>query len=124
MRAHRNEQDCRRSEPRNAMNCMALAFSADGRRTVVTISDMSLSGVRIDGATLDDDDAFRLVIPHRGDIDAKVRWASSGGAGARFDQGLGLDGIVPAREEHALKRSRAFNFGSGRAFGSRGIAQR
>ena len=124
MRAHRYEHDCRRSEPRNAMNCMALAFSADGRRTVVTVSDMSLSGVRIDGAAFDDNDAFRLVIPHRGDIDARVRWASSGGAGARFDQGLGLDRIVPAREKQAIKLSRAFNFGSGRAFGSRGTTPR
>lgn len=116
------EDYCRRSEPRSALHYAGLAFRADGRRSEVTVSDMSLGGLQIEGASFDHDDEFRLVIPNRGDIDARVRWASEGIAGARFDESLSLDGLVPASERYAMRRLRSYYFGSGRVFGRRGTA--
>jgi hypothetical protein len=103
------------------MDCVALAFRADGRRSVVRVSDMSMGGLRIGGAEFADDDAFRLVVPHRGDINARVRWASGGVAGARFEEHLVLKDVVPARDNYAVRRLRAYNYSSGRAFGRRGL---
>ena len=116
------QEHCRRSEPRSPLHYAGLAFRADGRRSAVTVSDMSLGGLQIEGASFEDDDEFRLVIPHRGDINARVRWASPGIAGARFDDSLALDGVVPASERYAIRRLRSYNFGSGRVFGRRGTA--
>ena len=82
---------------------------------------MSLSGLRIEGASFADDDEFRLVIPQRGDMNARVRWASPSSAGARFDENLVLKNIVPARDNYAVRRLRAYNFSSGRSFGRRGL---
>jgi len=82
---------------------------------------MSLGGLKIKGASFADDDEFKLVIPHSGDINARVRWAAAGVAGARFEEGLILDDVVPARENYAIRRLRAFNFSSGRGFGRRGM---
>ena len=121
MSSHKQEQNCRRSEPRNAIDCTALAFRSDGRRSVVTVSDLSLGGVRIEGASFDDEDEFRLVIPQRGDINARVHWASPGTAGAQFDEDLVLPGIVPARDNYTVRRLRSYNFSSGRVFGRRGL---
>ena len=118
------QHGCRRTEPRSAMHCEALAFRPDGRRLEVTIADMSLSGVRMEGVPFEDHDEFRLVIPHRGDVDARVRWSSAGTAGARFDEDVALQNAVPPREQYAIKRLRAFNFGSGRTFGKRSVSAR
>jgi hypothetical protein len=82
---------------------------------------MSLSGLKIKGASFADDDEFKLVIPHSGDINARVRWAAAGVAGARFDEDVILDDVVPPRENYAIRRLRAFNFSSGRGFGRRGM---
>jgi hypothetical protein len=83
------------------------------------VSDMSFSGLQVEGGPFAEEDEFRIVIPHRGEIDARVRWASSGTAGARFDKDVSLDDVVPAREKYAIRRVEAFNFGSGRVFGRR-----
>jgi hypothetical protein len=104
------------------MHCPALAFRPDGRRSVVTVSDMSLSGLQIEGASFADDDEFKLVIPHRGDMNARVRWTSPGRAGGQFDENLVLNDVVPGPESYAIKRLRAYNFGSGRVFGKRGLS--
>jgi hypothetical protein len=80
---------------------------------------MSFSGVQMEGAPFADDEAFRLVIPHRGDINARVRWSSESAAGAQFDGNLQLNDVMPARESYAYRRLRAFNFGTGREFGRR-----
>lgn len=119
MRTTNQQQRCRRSEPRRALGYTALAFQAGGHRSVVTVSDISLGGVRIDGASLAYDDEIRLVMPHRGDVNARVRWASASSAGAQLDDELVLDGRVPAREINAIRRLRAFNFHTGRVFGRR-----
>ena len=119
MRTDKHEQGCRRTDPRSAIHCSALAFRSGGRRSLVTVSDMSLNGIQIEGASFADDDEFRLVIPHRGGINARVRWTKSSTAGARIDEDLVLDDVVPAREVYAIQRLRAFNFGSGRVFGKR-----
>jgi hypothetical protein len=119
MRSNNQEEGCRRNDPRSAMQCVALAFRRDGRRSVVTISDMSFSGVQMEGSSFSDDEEFRLVIPHRGDVNARVRWSSPTAAGAQFDGNLHLDAIVPAHESYAFRRLRAFNFASGRQFGRR-----
>jgi hypothetical protein len=104
------------------MRCAALAFQNGGRRSVVTICDMSLAGIKIEGASFADGEEFRLVIPRRGDINARVRWAARGTAGARFDERLALDDLVPARERYALQKLRSYNFGSSRVFGRGGMA--
>ena len=122
MRTETQETSCRRAEPRSALHCMALAFRRDGTRSVVQIADMSLSGLRISGASFAADDEFRLVIPHRGDVDARVRWASDDTAGGRFDEDVVLNDVVPASEAYAIGRVRAFNFGSGRVFGTRRVS--
>ena len=116
------QEGCRRTEPRSAMHCDALAFCPDGRRLEVTISDMSLSGVRMEGGAFEDRDEFRLVIPHRGDVDARVRWSSADTAGAHFDEDVALQDAVPPRDRYAIKRLRAYNFSSGRTFGRRGVS--
>lgn len=124
MRSDKRQQGCRRTEPRSALRCDALAFRRDGRRSEVTVADMSLSGLKIVGATFEDQDEFRLVIPHRGDINARVRWASANMAGARFDADVVLGDVVPPRDSYAHRRLRTFNFGSGRRFGKRGTTPR
>jgi hypothetical protein len=83
---------------------------------------MSLSGLKIEGASFADDDEFKLVVPRSGDINARVRWTSDSVARARFDADLILDDVVPARENYAIRRLRAFNFSSGRDFGRRGLS--
>ena len=121
MRSDYQEQDCRRTEPRRAVECTALAFRSDSRRSVVAVADLSLSGVQIAGGSFADGDEFRLVIPGRGDINARVEWASASMAGARFDEDLVLDHVVPARDSYAVRRLRSYNFSSGRTFGRRGV---
>ena len=121
MHCDMQELDCRRTEPRSALRHAALAFRSDGRRSVVTVSDMSLGGLQIEGASFANDDEFRLVIPRRGDMNARIRWTSASSAGAQFDEDLLLNDVVPARESYALRRLRSFNFSSGRVFGRRGL---
>jgi hypothetical protein len=89
---------------------------------VVTVSDMSFSGVQIEGASFADDEEVMLVIPERGDIGAKVRWSASNAAGARFDDKAVMTSVVPARDQYAFQRLRAFNFASGRVFGRRSVS--
>ena len=122
MRSHKQEQNNRRSEPRSASHCAALAFRSDGRRSEVTVRNMSLSGLQIEGDAFADNDEFRLVIPQRGDINARVLWASSGKAGARFDEDLVLNDVVHPRDSYTVRRLRAYTFTSGRVFGKRGSA--
>ena len=122
MRSEKQKQGCRRAEPRSAKNLVAVAFRPGGRRSVVTVSDMSFSGLMVEGASFARDDEFKLVIPHSGDINARVQWASDSVAGARFDADVILDDVVPARENYAIRRLRAFNFSSGRCFGRRGTS--
>ncbi len=122
MRSYKQYPNCRRMDPRSAMHCVALAFRPDGRRSEVTISDMSLGGLQIEGASFADDEEFRLVIPQRGDINARVRWTAPTIAGAQFDEELVLNEVVPARDNYVIQRLRAFNFSSGRKFGRRRMA--
>ena len=121
MRFNKQQQGCRRTDPRSAMNCEALAFRRDGRRSVVSVSDISFSGLQIEGGAFAYDEEIRLVIPYRGEIDARVRWASLSTAGAWFDEDVLPGDVLPARERYALRLLGAFNFGSGRVFGRRSI---
>ena len=120
MRSDKQMEGCRRTEPRSAMRREALAFRPDGSRSFVSVSDMSLSGLQIEGGAFAEGEEFKLVIPDRGEVDARIRWTSSGTAGARFDEDVLLGDVVPARERYAMQRLRAFNFGSGRVFGRGG----
>ena len=120
MRRDKRLRDCRRRGARSAFGCKALAFGADGRRVELTVSDISLEGFGFEGSAFAADEEFRLVIPQRGEVDARVRWASEGAAGARFGDDGVLGSWVPARERLQLRRANAFNFGSGRTFGRRG----
>ena len=122
MRSDKQMEGCRRTEPRSAMRREALAFRPDGSRSFVSVSDMSLSGLQIEGGAFAEGEEFRLVIPRRGEVDARVRWASSSTAGAHFDEDLLLDDVIPKRDSLAIRRARSFNFGSGRVFGRRGVA--
>ena len=121
MRSFKRYEDCRRSEPRSAMHYAALAFRPDGRRSEVIVSDISLGGLQIEGASFADGEQFRLVIPRRGDVNARVRWAAPMMAGAQFDDELVLRDAIPARDSYVLQRLRAFNYSSGRSFGRRGM---
>lgn len=121
MRFQKRYEGCRRIDPRNAMHSVALAFRKDGVRSEVSVSDMSIGGLQIEGASFAENEKFRLVIPQRGEINARVRWAAPGIAGAQFDEDLVLDGIMPARDRYVIQRMRTFNFGSGRKFGNRGF---
>ena len=121
MRSSKRYEACRRSEPRSAMHYAALAFRPDGRRSEVIVSDMSLGGLQIEGASFADGDQFRLVIPRRGDVSARVRWAAPSMAGAQIDDELVLNDAIPPRDRYVLKRLRAFNFSSGRSFGRRSV---
>ena len=124
MRFDKRQQGCRRTEPRSALRCDALAFRADGRRSEVTVADMSLNGLKVVGDFFENDDEFRLVIPHRGDINARVRWACASTAGARFDADVELGDVVPPSDSYAHRRLRTYNYSSGRRFGTRGTTPR
>lgn len=124
MRFDKRRHGCRRTEPRSALRCAALAFRADGRRSEVTVADMSLNGLRIVGGSFADREEFRLVIPHRGDINARVRWACANTAGARFDEDVVLGDVVPPHDSYAHRHLRAYTFSSGRKFGTRGTTPR
>ncbi len=124
MRVQKRYQGCQRMDPRSAMKCDALAFWPDGRRSKVTVSDMSLGGLQISGASFADDEEFRLVVPQLGGMNARVRWAEPSLAGAQFDEELILNDVMPARDHYVLRRLRSFNFGSGRTFGRRGLKAR
>ena len=122
MRSSKRFEACRRIDPRSAIRCAALAFGPDGRRSEVIVSDMSLGGLQIEGASFTDGEQFRLVIPRRGDVNARIRWSAPTIAGAQFDDELILRDAIPARDSYVLQRLRAFNYSSGRSFGRRGLA--
>jgi hypothetical protein len=104
------------------MQRVALAYRCDGSRSVVTVSDMSFSGVQIEGASFANDEELTLVIPERGDIGARIRWSGPNAAGARFDDKAVMTSVLPARDHQAFRRVRSFNFGSGRVFGRRSVS--
>lgn len=114
-------QDCRRRDPRKPVECKAQAFGPDGRRVDVTVSNISLGGIGFAGGTFAADERFRLVLPNRGETDARVSWTSAGGVGAQFSEAGLLGDWVPQRERNVLRRSRGFSFASGRTFGRRGL---
>ncbi len=80
---------------------------------------MSLGGLQIEGASFADDEAFCLVIPELGEMNARARWSGGLFAGAEFDEQLILDGVIPPRDAYVMRRLHSFNFGSGRSFGKR-----
>ncbi|GAA3896773.1 hypothetical protein GCM10022276_14680 [Sphingomonas limnosediminicola] len=111
-----------RRERRRPVDLVGLAFRPDGSRSVVEVSDISFEGCQFTGDKFGPQEALRLVIPDRGEMDAKVRWASNGKIGACFDSAEGLEGAVSTRERKALNQIRSLNYGSGRVFGRRGLA--
>jgi hypothetical protein len=96
-----------------------MAFRRDGRRSIVTVFDMSMGGVQLQGAPFEKDDEFRLVIPNRGEINARVRWSSAGSAGAEFDSELLLEDVVSEHDRAVVRRYGAFSYASNRTFGKR-----
>jgi hypothetical protein len=121
MRSPKRYEACRRSDPRSEIRWAAFAFRPDGSRSEVIVSNMSLGGLQIEGASFADDDQFRLVIPSRGDVNARVRWAAPTSAGAQIDDELVLHDAIPARDSYVIQRLRSFNYSSGRTFGRRGM---
>ena len=115
-------QSCRRRERRRSVDLVGLAFRPDGSRSVVEVSNISFDGCQFAGDQFDPSEALRLVIPDRGEMDAKVRWAANGKTGACFDSNAALEGVVSTRERKALRQLRSLNYGSGRVFGRRGLA--
>jgi hypothetical protein len=118
----KEEQSCRRREKRRPVDLVGLAFRPDGSRTVVEVSDISFDGCQFGGDRFGPSETLRLVIPDRGEMDAKVRWAANGKIGACFDSAVSLEGAVSVRERKALRQMRSLNYGSGRVFGRRGLA--
>ncbi len=119
MRAQNQHTGCQRMDPRSANSWDARVYRRDGRRSDVTVSDMSLGGIQIEGASFADDEVFCLVIPQLGGMNARARWSGDVYAGAQFDEQLILEDAIPPRDAYVMRRLRSFNFGSGRSFGKR-----
>ena len=103
----KEEQDCRRRERRRSVDLVGLAFRGDGSRSVVSISDISFEGCRLTGGEFEMKEGIRLVIPERGEMGARVRWASKGKSGALFTNDEKLAASVPT---HAAQRDQAHGF--------------
>jgi hypothetical protein len=118
----KEEQDCRRRERRRSVDLVGLAFRGDGSRSVVSISDISFEGCRLSGGEFEMKEGIRLVIPERGEMGARVRWASKGKSGALFTNDEKLAASVPTHERNAIRRMGSLNYGSGRVFGRKEVA--
>jgi hypothetical protein len=113
---------CRRREKRQKLDAPAVAFRRDGSRSVVLVSDLSYEGCQFSGGpVLNPEERIRLVVPYRGDIPARVRWASSDRAGARFEPDASDAEAVPLPARAAIRFACPANFGTGRVFGRRGL---
>jgi hypothetical protein len=111
---------CRRREPRQPIDVDIVAFRRDGSRSVVALSDISYEGCQMNGRSdFVPAEPVRLVVPFRGHIGARVCWASSDRAGARFERG-GSDAVM-LPDGGALRFSCPLNYGSGRVFGKKGL---
>ena len=112
----------RRREARQKVDVPAVAFRRDGSRSVVAVSDLSYEGCQFSGGpVLSAEERIRLLVPYRGDINARVRWASQESAGASFEPDLSPAEAVPLPDSGAMRFACPFNYGSGRVFGRRGL---
>jgi PilZ domain len=115
-------QFCRRREQREAVDVPAIAFRRDGSRSVVSLSDLSYDGCQLSGGpVLSAEERIRLIVPYRGNIGARIRWASPDRAGASFNGDVTEPETVPLPKSSALRFVCPYNFGSGRVFGRRGL---
>jgi hypothetical protein len=117
----KGEQECRRREHRRSIDLVGLAFRGDGSRSVVSISDISFEGCQLSGGEFELKEGIRLVIPDRGEMGARVRWASKGKSGALFTNDEKLAASVPAHDRNAITRMASLNYGTGRVFGRKGL---
>lgn len=63
----------------------AVVHRDDGSRKMVTLSNLSPDGCRIESDTdFRIGEHLKIAIPSRGQLKAQVRWALPGSAGARF----------------------------------------
>ncbi len=63
----------------------AVVHRCDGSKHSVTLSNLSDEGCRIESqGDLRIGERVQIAIPRRGEVEAQVRWALSGSAGARF----------------------------------------
>ncbi|HVL79054.1 MAG TPA: PilZ domain-containing protein [Sphingomicrobium sp.] len=63
----------------------AVIHRTDGDKVTVTLTNLSYEGCRIEaGDTFRIGERVRIAIPRVGTIDAQVRWALDGKAGAQF----------------------------------------
>jgi hypothetical protein len=111
-------QGCRRREPRQQVDLNAVAFQRDGSRSLVAVSDISMAGCQLTGnPDFSPSEPIRLVVPYRGDIAARVLWASDERAGATFESDAGA-----FLDRRAKRFTCSFNYGSGRTFGKKGVS--
>ena len=122
MSENAESQLCRRREARQKVDVAAVAFRRDGSRSVVAVSDLSYEGCQFSGGpVLSVEERIRLLVPYRGDINARVRWASPERTGATFEADVMEAEAVPLPTRSAMRFTCPFNFGSGRVFGRRGL---
>lgn len=70
---------------RDEVKIDAVVHRGDGSKQSVTLSNVSNEGCRIESqGDLRIGERVQIAIPRRGQVDAQVRWALSGSAGARF----------------------------------------
>jgi hypothetical protein len=63
----------------------ALVIRADGSKLMVTLSDFSEQGCRVDtDAEFHVGEKLQIAVPRMGSIRAQVRWAEPGSVGTRF----------------------------------------
>lgn len=111
---------CRRREPRQKVDLAAVAFRRNGSRSVVSVSDLSYEGCQFSGGpVLTAEERIRLVVPFRGDIPARICWASTDRAGASFESDA--PEMAPLPRSRVLRFACPLNYGSGRVFGRRGL---
>ena len=70
---------------RRAVDLNAFVHRDDGPPLPVTVTDLTEQGCRLSSEqTLSIGEQIRVEIPHIGYLNAQVRWAMDGEAGARF----------------------------------------
>ena len=70
---------------RRPVDLTAVVHRGEGPPLAVVLTDLTEQGCRISGdETLAIGEAIRVEIPHLGFLEAQVRWALDGQAGARF----------------------------------------
>jgi hypothetical protein len=69
---------------RHPVEIDAVVHRADGCSSPVTVSNLSEEGCRIEGEDLRIGERVEIAIPQVGRLNAQVRWALPGSAGARF----------------------------------------